>query len=152
ASVTLSNSTTSATSTLTLTTVASHAKSGKTTAEQRRPGLGWWMSAGGALVAGVFLVGVPSRRRWMPLLGLLVCVMLAGGVACGGGGSSPGGPSTGSGTGTGSTSNATATPTFSPAAGAVSSGTAVTISDSTANSKIYCTTDGSMPSVSTSSQ
>jgi hypothetical protein len=41
-----------------------------------------------------------------------------------------------------------ATPTFSPAAGAVISGTLVTISTTTANPTIYYTTDGSTPSTS----
>ena len=43
---------------------------------------------------------------------------------------------------------AAATPTFSPAAGVVSSGTTVTISSATAGATIYYTTDGTQPGTS----
>ena len=42
-----------------------------------------------------------------------------------------------------------ATPTFSPLAGAVTAGTAVTISTTTANATIFYTTDGTQPATST---
>ena len=44
------------------------------------------------MFAGIFAMGVPSRRRrWMAMLGLLLCVFLAVGVGCGGGSTSGGG-------------------------------------------------------------
>ncbi|MGI8773028.1 MAG: Ig-like domain repeat protein [Acidobacteriaceae bacterium] len=46
----------------------------------------WWMAGGGAALACVFLFGLPGRRRsWQSLLGALVVLVLAFGVAgCGG--------------------------------------------------------------------
>lgn len=46
----------------------------------------WWMAGGGAALACVFLFGLPGRRRkWQSLLGALVVMVLAFGVAgCGG--------------------------------------------------------------------
>ena len=80
----------SVTATLTVSTTAAHAKS--TTSADARPNrsgrLGWFTASGGAFFAGIFAIGVPSRRRrWMALFGLLLCVMLAVGVGCGGGSS-----------------------------------------------------------------
>ena len=54
--------------------------------------MGWWTGSGGALFAGFFMIGLPSRRRrWMAIVGLLFSVCLAVGVGCGGGSSSSGG-------------------------------------------------------------
>ena len=44
---------------------------------------------GGTILAGLFLIGVPARRRrWMPMLALLLIVVVAGVVGCAGNGSS----------------------------------------------------------------
>ncbi len=84
ASVTLSSTTTSATSTLTVvTTAASTSKRQPPSTEFR------WMAASGGIMAGVFLLGVPRRRRGTAMLGLLVFAFLATGLACGGGGPTP---------------------------------------------------------------
>jgi subtilase family serine protease len=56
---------------------------------QGRPGIGWFAASGGALLAGFFVMGVPSRRkRWSGLLGILFLTLVAAGISCGGGGSS----------------------------------------------------------------
>jgi subtilase family serine protease len=52
---------------------------------QRR---GTWFAATGGLFAAVLLGGIPSRRRWLGILGLFVTVAILTGVACGGGSSS----------------------------------------------------------------
>ena len=149
-SVALSNSTTSATATLNVTTTAAHAVSTNSAQARSQRRLRWFAASAGSLAAGILMIGVPSRRRrWLPLCVLLTCTFLAGGVACGGGSSSS---SSGSGGGGGGTTTSTAaTPTFNPASGTVASGTDVTLSDTTTGAKIYCTTDGTAPSVSTSS-
>ena len=55
-------------------------------------GSSWWTASVGATLAGVFLLGVPSkRRRWSTLLSLVVVAFLVMGLGCGGGGSSGGG-------------------------------------------------------------
>jgi hypothetical protein len=44
---------------------------------------------GGTILAGLFLVGIPSRRRrWMGMIVLLWIVVAAGAIGCGGGRSS----------------------------------------------------------------
>ncbi|MGA8311466.1 MAG: hypothetical protein WB755_15655 [Terriglobales bacterium] len=51
---------------------------------QRPRGFGWMVASGSALV-GVFLLGVPSRRRRRGAgLGLMVLVLFAVGMGCGG--------------------------------------------------------------------
>ncbi len=80
----------SQTAMLTVSTTAAHAKS--TTSADARPNrsgrLGWFTASGGAFFAGIFAIGVPSRRRkWLVIFGLLLCVMLGVGVGCGGGSS-----------------------------------------------------------------
>jgi hypothetical protein len=81
ASVTLSSTTTSATSTLTVVTTAA------STSRQQKPSNEFrWMAASGGIMAGVFLLGVPRRRRGTAMLGLLVFAFLATGLGCGGGG------------------------------------------------------------------
>ena len=94
-----------------------------------------WYAGSSAALACVLLFGIPARRRaWRGMLGLVLFVFLTANIGCGGGGSSPT-PVLGQ----------AATPTFSPGAGAVTSGTAVSISDSTNGAVIYYTTDGSAP-------
>ena len=149
ASVVLSNSTTSATATLTVTTTAAHAVK-TTSAEARFPGRARWFSASAAMfVAGLFMMGTASGRRRTALLMLLACSFLAVGIGCGGGSSTS--TSSGNNGSTGSTTQTAATPTFNPSPGSVASGTSVALSDSTSGATIYCTTDGSTPSPSTSS-
>jgi pseudomonalisin len=83
----------SATGTMTVTTTAPHtlARSNPTADARPRGRIGWFTASGGALFAGFFMIGLPSRRRrWTAMLGLLFCVCLAVGVGCGGGSSSSG--------------------------------------------------------------
>ena len=69
----------SGTTTITVTTTAP-----LVTMLKGAPGLNWW-TAGGVTLAGVFLAGLPGkRRRWSMLLGLLVIAFLLTGVGCGG--------------------------------------------------------------------
>lgn len=49
---------------------------------------GTWFAATGGLFAAVLLGGVPSRRRWLGIVGLFIVVAVLTGVACGGGGGS----------------------------------------------------------------
>ena len=50
----------------------------------------WLAASGGAALAGVFLLGLPTRRRkWRSMLSLLSLAILAAGIGCGGGGGSP---------------------------------------------------------------
>ena len=58
-------------------------------------GLGWLAASSSALFAGIFFLGVPSRRRRMTGLGLMLLVFFAAGVGCGGGSSSGGSAQTG---------------------------------------------------------
>ena len=73
-------------------------KAASATASLHPPsGPGWLWASGGAAFAGVFLLGLPQRRRrWQSLLGLMVIAVLTVGIGCGGGGS---GSSSGSGSG-----------------------------------------------------
>ena len=78
--VTLSSSTTSATATVTVTTT------GSTSAKLDRGRLGPWTGAGGgAVLALLFFIGMPARRRsWRNLLGLVVLLAIMGSLsACG---------------------------------------------------------------------
>jgi subtilase family serine protease len=75
---------------LTVTTMAPHAIS--STSASSRPGdrLGWLAASGGAMLAGLFVLGVPSRRRrWGAMLELLLFAFLAAGIGCGGGSHTP---------------------------------------------------------------
>ena len=81
----------SGTATLTVSTTAPHALSGMSSSLQRPRGFGWVVASGSVLV-GVFLLGVPSRRRRRVAgLGLMVLVLFAVGMGCGGGSSSASG-------------------------------------------------------------
>ncbi len=79
--ITLGGGTTSGTATLTITTTAAHAALGRRSAPL-------WYGSSGALLVGVFMFGIPSRRRrWGVALTLLVLAMLTAAVGCGGSGS-----------------------------------------------------------------
>lgn len=78
---------TGATATMTISTTAAHVLPGAS-ASLRRRGLGW-LPVGGGLLAGIFALGVPSRRRRrIAGVGLVVLVFFAAGLGCGGGGGS----------------------------------------------------------------
>jgi subtilase family serine protease len=94
-SVALSSTTTTGTATLTISTVAPHVVSG-VSASARPHGSGWLPASGGALLAGVFILGGPSRRRrYIASLGLMLLVFVAAGAGCGGGSSSSNAQKTG---------------------------------------------------------
>jgi subtilase family serine protease len=81
----------SGTSTLTVSTTASHSLSGALTSPGSGRGFGW-LASSTTLFAGIFLLGVPMRRRRrMAGFGLMLLVFFAAGVGCGGGSSSGGG-------------------------------------------------------------
>ncbi len=88
ASVSLSGS--SQTASLTISTTAPHVLSGSSLS-QGPHGWGWLAGSTGALFAGICLLGVPSRRRRITGLGLMLLAFFASGVGCGGGSSSSGG-------------------------------------------------------------
>jgi hypothetical protein len=49
-----------------------------------------WFAASGGLLAAILLGGIPLRRRWIGLLGLVLLATVVGAVGCGGGsGSGP---------------------------------------------------------------
>jgi hypothetical protein len=70
------------------------------TAMMHPSGLGLLGFGGGSILAGLIMLGVPSRRRrWMSMLGLLLVIFVAGTIGCGGGSNSkppsnPGTPAT----------------------------------------------------------
>jgi hypothetical protein len=66
------------------------------------PGRGWTGAGGGAVLAFLFFLGIPARRRsWRSLLVVLVMMVALGSlVACGGGGSSTSTPTVGTPAGT----------------------------------------------------
>lgn len=98
ASVTVNGSTT-ATLTINASIPASSSQAPVTSARS----MGWLAASGGAAMAGVFLLGLPARRRkWRAMLGLACVVILASGIGCGGGGGS---------------STSTPTPTPTPTSG-----------------------------------
>jgi len=85
----------SGTSALTVTTTAPHSLSGAVISPQPGRGFGWLAAGSSALFAGIFLLGVPSRRRRMAGFGLMLLVFFTAGVGCGGGSSSGGSTKTG---------------------------------------------------------
>ena len=82
-----------ATAMMTISTTAPHVLPG-TSASLRPHGLGWWATGSSVLFAGIFLLGVPSRRRRRRIagLGLMLLVFFAAGAGCGGGSNSSGSP------------------------------------------------------------
>jgi len=81
-----------ATAMMTISTTAPHVLPG-TSASLRPHGLGWWATGSSVLFAGIFLLGVPSRRRRrIAGLGLMLLVFFAAGAGCGGGSNSSGSP------------------------------------------------------------
>jgi len=141
-SVVLSNSTTSATATLTVSTTAPHAIS-NTSANKRAPGH-WFMVSSGAFLACLFIVGIPARKRsrvtrfGVALLAFLGCALMFSSMGCGGGSSSGGG----------GTTPTAATPTLNPAPGDYTGHVAVSFSDATTGALLFCTTDGITPTAS----
>jgi subtilase family serine protease len=81
-SVTLSSSSKTGSSTLSLKTVAT------LDPPQLPHSRGTWFAATGGLLAAVLLGGIPSRRRWLGLLSLVLVAIAIGSVGCGGGGGS----------------------------------------------------------------
>ena len=106
-SIALDNTDTSGTATLTISTVAPRivprSSSSLRSPMLRSPrGSGWIAASSTALFAGIFFLGVPSRRRKRAAgVALMLLVCLAVGAGCGGGGNS----------------NSSATPTSGTAAG-----------------------------------
>jgi len=91
--VTLSSSTTSGTATLTVNT-SSHAA-------LHPSGVPLWFVSGGGVLAGVFVLAIPARRRrWPVALALLTVALLAAAVGCGGSSSSSSSKSAGTPVGT----------------------------------------------------
>jgi len=85
-SVTLTS--TNATATLTINTAIAHAVVGSSSAPGHPPGAGWFAVAGGGMLAGVLMMGVPSRRhRCSVALGVSLLALTMLGSACGGGSS-----------------------------------------------------------------
>lgn len=77
----------------TILTVNTTAASGSALVRPSR--LNLWGLGGGAVLAGLLIFGIPSRRRWMSLLALLCVLVGAGLIGCGGGGTGGGGQSNG---------------------------------------------------------
>jgi trimeric autotransporter adhesin len=83
------NGNTTATLTIDASTPASSVKSPSPSARKME----WLAASGGAALAGVFLLGLPARRRrWRSMLNLVCFAILAAGIGCGGGGGSPSAP------------------------------------------------------------
>ena len=78
--VVLSSSATSGTVTLTINTAH---------AALEPAGIPFWFTSGGGLLAGVFLIAIPSRRRrWSVVLALVTVALIVAAVGCGGSSSS----------------------------------------------------------------
>ncbi len=60
----------------------------------------WYEGAGGAALACILFFGIPARRGWKSMLGLLVILVTMAGVGCGGGGGGGGGGTSGTTPGT----------------------------------------------------
>jgi hypothetical protein len=73
-----------ATTTMTISTTAPHVLPGAS-ASARPQGLGWLAAGSSVLFAGIIGLGVPSRRRrYMAGFGLMMLVVFAAGMGCGG--------------------------------------------------------------------
>jgi subtilase family serine protease len=87
ASVTVNGSSTTAS--LMINTTAPHAVLGTSSAMNHSKGLGWFAASSGGLLAGVLVMGVPSRRRkYTAMFGMVLFGFMITGVGCGGGSSS----------------------------------------------------------------
>jgi subtilase family serine protease len=101
-SIALSSTTSTGTATLTVSTAAPHVVPG-VSASARPNGFGCLPASGGALLAGMFILGAPSRRRrHVAGFGLMLLVFVAAGAGCGGGSSSSSGSTKTGGTPAGS--------------------------------------------------
>jgi hypothetical protein len=101
------NGNTTATLTINASTPASSVRSASASARRME----WLAAGGGAALAGVFLLGLPARRRrWRSMLGLVCLAVLAAGIGCGGGGGSSSTPTPPTTPTPPPTSGATATP------------------------------------------
>jgi subtilase family serine protease len=85
-SVTISG--TNATATLTINTAIAHAMVGSASAPRHPRGVGWFAVAGGGMLVGMLMMGVPSRRhRCSVALGVSLLAFTMLGSGCGGGSS-----------------------------------------------------------------
>jgi hypothetical protein len=91
ASVTISG-TTAQTATLTISSTAATALN--------QPMKLFWPSTGGAVLALAFFFGIPKRRSWLAMVGLLVLFVSVAGIGCGGGSGTSSGGGTSSNPGT----------------------------------------------------
>jgi subtilase family serine protease len=82
-------------STLTVRAIAPHVVSGASASLRQPRGFSWLAASMSGLFGGVFFLGLPSRRRRITALGLMLLLFFAAGVGCGGGGSSTSPPSGG---------------------------------------------------------
>jgi hypothetical protein len=74
---------------MTINTQAAHVVSGPSASLLRPRSFGWLAASGSALLAGIFLLGVPPRRRHRILgFGLMLLIFFAAGLGCGGSSSS----------------------------------------------------------------
>jgi subtilase family serine protease len=84
-SVTVNDSSSQAT--LTINTTAANAIAGTTMAQHRSGRLAWLAVSGGGMLAGVLMMGLPSRRRkYTAMFGMVLLAFIVPGVGCGGGG------------------------------------------------------------------
>ncbi len=69
-------------------TLTMQTKAATNTALAQPSHLGLWELGSGGILAGLIMLGVPSRRRrWMSMLGILLIVCAVGAIGCGGGSS-----------------------------------------------------------------
>jgi len=80
-----------------------------------------WPSAGGATLALVLFFGIPRRRKWLAMLGLLIVIVAGAGIGCGGVNN------TGGGGGNTGTTPGTYTVTVTGTSGTITQTTTVTL-------------------------